>query len=238
MKLAVQLYSVRDLIKNGDDMLDILGKVKEIGFDGVEFAGYFGLSAETLKARLDELGLTAVGTHIGLDSYLPDNIEKTAEFHKTLGCLYVGVGGAAHGTVAECEHTGDVLKKGAEMSGLTTYYHNHTEEFTPLENGKTAMEIIGARTKLEIDTYWSFYAGVDNYNYIKEHKEDIVLVHIKDGIDGTPKALAEGNCDLDAVVKAVKETGMKWIILENDNPVPDGLSDIARSMEYLKKAFG
>ena len=35
MKFAVQLYSVRDHIKNGDDMLEILGKLKEIGFDGV-----------------------------------------------------------------------------------------------------------------------------------------------------------------------------------------------------------
>ena len=50
MKFAVQLYSVRDHIENGNDMLEILGKVKEIGFEGVEFAGYFGLSAEELRA--------------------------------------------------------------------------------------------------------------------------------------------------------------------------------------------
>ena len=49
MKFAVQLYSVRDHIGNGNDLLDVLSKVKEIGFDGVEFAGYQGLSAEDLK---------------------------------------------------------------------------------------------------------------------------------------------------------------------------------------------
>lgn len=234
MRLAVQLYSLRDMIKDGEDLLKILEEVKKLGFEGVEFAGYFGLSAETIKAKLDELGLVAVGTHIRLDSFLPENIEETVEFHKTLGCLYVGVGGAPHETVEECEHTGDALKAGAEVLGVTTYYHNHWEEFTPFENGKDAMEIIGERTKLEIDTYWSFYAGVDNYKYITEHKDDIVLVHIKDGIDGKPKALTEGNNDLDAVIKAVKDTGIEWVILENDDPVPDGLSDIARSMEYLK----
>lgn len=234
MKFAVQLYTLRDMIKNGEEFLKILEEVKKLGFEGVEFAGYFGLDAETIKSKLDELGLVAVGAHIGLDNYLPENIEKTAEFHKTLGCLYVGVGSAPHGTVEECEHTGDVLKKGAEVLGVTTYYHNHTEEFTPLENGKTAMEIIGERTKLEVDTYWSFHAGVDNYKYITEHKDDIILIHIKDGIDGTPTALTEGNNDLDAVIRAVKDTGIEWVILENDNPVPDGLSDIARSMEYLK----
>lgn len=234
MKFAVQLYSLRDLIHNGDDFLKILEEVKKLGFEGVEFAGYFGLSAETIRAKLDELGLVAVGTHIGLDDYLPENIEKTTAFHKTLGCLAIGVGGAAHDTVEACEHTGDVLKKGAELSGFATYYHNHTEEFTPLANGKTAMEIISARTKLEIDTYWSFYAGVDNYRFITEHKDDILFIHIKDGLAGKPKALTEGDNDLDAVIRAVKETGIEWVILENDDPVPDGLSDVARSMHYLQ----
>ena len=85
MKFAVQLYSVRDHINDGKDMLDVLGKVKEIGFDGVEFAGYFGLSAEELKARCDELGLTVVGSHLGLDDFLPENLEKTLNYGKTLG---------------------------------------------------------------------------------------------------------------------------------------------------------
>lgn len=234
MKLAVQLYSLRDMVKSGEDFLHILEEVKKLGFDGVEFAGYHGLQAETIKAKLDELGLVAVGAHIGLDDYLPENIEKTAAFHKTLGCLYCGVGGAAHDTVEDCEYGAEVLAKGSEVMGIPTYYHNHTEEFTPLANGKTAMEIFAEKTKLEIDTYWSFLAGMDNYKYITEHKDDILLVHIKDGIDGKPMALTEGNNDLDAVIRAVKDTGIEWVILENDDPVPDGLSDVARSMRYLK----
>lgn len=234
MKLAVQLYSLRDMVKSGEDFLKILEEVRKLGFDGVEFAGYHGLSAETIKAKLDELGLVAVGCHIGLDDFKDDKIDETAAFHKTLGCLYCGVGGAPHDTVEDCEYGAEVLAKGSEALGVPTYYHNHTEEFTPLANGKTAMEIFAAKTKLEIDTYWSFHAGVDNYKYITEHKDDILLVHIKDGIDGKPMALTEGNNDLDAVIRAVKDTGIEWVILENDDPVPDGLSDVTRSMKYLQ----
>ena len=117
---------------------------------------------------------------------------------------------------------------------MPAYYHNHTEEFTVLENGKTAMEIFADKVKLELDTYWSFHAGVDNYEYITAHKNDIQLIHIKDGIDGKPMALTEGNNDLDAVIRAVKDTGIEWVILENDDPVPDGLSDVTRSMKYLE----
>lgn len=233
MKLAVQLYSLRDMVKNGDDFLKILEEVKKIGFDGVEFAGYHGLSAETIKAKLDELGLVAVGAHIGLDDFKEDKLADTVAFHKTLGCLYVGVGGAPHDTVEDCEYGASLLAKGSEALGVPTYYHNHTEEFAPLANGKTAMQIFAEQTKLEVDTYWSFHAGVDNYKYISENIDDIILIHIKDGIDGKPMALTEGNNDLDAVIRAAKDNNIDWVILENDDPVPDGLSDVARSMKYL-----
>ena len=60
MKLAVQLYSLRHDYETGEEFLKILEKVKEIGFDGVEFAGFAGLEPEIIKAKLDELGLSAL----------------------------------------------------------------------------------------------------------------------------------------------------------------------------------
>lgn len=233
MKYAVQLYSLRDMVKNGEDFLHILEEVKKLGFDGVEFAGYHGLSAETIKAKLDELGLVPVGCHIGVENFEEDKIEETVAFHKTLGVLNVGTGGAPHSTVEECEHAANLLAKGSAALGVPAYYHNHTEEFTPLENGKTAMQVFAEKVKLELDTYWSFCAGMDNYKYITENIDDIILLHIKDGIDGKPTALTEGNNDLDAVIRAAKDNNIEWVILENDDPVPNGLEDVTRSMKYL-----
>ncbi len=241
MKFAVQLYSVRDHIKNGDDMLKILEEVKKIGFDGVEFAGYFGLSAEVLGAKCRELGLEVVGSHMGLENYLPEKVNETLLYGKKIGAKYLGVGGAPHDTYEEAKNTGDVLSaagvKAREM-GMDTYYHNHTEEFADLKDGKTAMDIISeGGCKLEVDTYWSFCAGINNTEYLKKNKDKIVLVHIKDGINRKPKALAEGECDLDAVVAGVKAIGLDWVVLENDNPEPTGLEDIARSYTWLKNNF-
>ena len=86
MKIAVQLYSLRDIIKgSGEELLAILPKIKALGYDGVEFAGYFGVDAATLRAALDSAGLVAVGTHIAIESYSPENFDKTAEFCRTLG---------------------------------------------------------------------------------------------------------------------------------------------------------
>lgn len=241
MKFAVQLYSVRDHIKDGNDMLEILGKVKEIGFDGVEFAGYFGLDAEVLRARCEELGLEVVGSHLGLDDYKPENLDKTLAYGKALGAKYLGVGGAPHSTYEEAKNTGDVLStagvKAREM-GMDTYYHNHTEEFADLKDGKNAMDIISEDgCKLEVDTYWSFCAGIDNSKYLPENKDKIVLIHIKDGVDRKPMALGEGENDLSKVLAGVKAIGLEWVVLENDDPVPTGLEDITRSYAWLEKNF-
>ncbi|NLA77489.1 MAG: sugar phosphate isomerase/epimerase, partial [Clostridiales bacterium] len=62
----------------------------------------------------------------------------------------------------------------------------------------------------------------------------IILLHIKDGVDRHPMALGEGECDLKAVIDGAKAAGIEWLVLENDDPVPDGISDITRSMKYLK----
>jgi sugar phosphate isomerase/epimerase len=240
MKFAVQLYSVRDHINDGNDMLDILGKVKELGFDGVEFAGYFGLSAEQLRARCDELGLTVVGSHLGLDDFREENLEKTLAYGKALGAKYLGVGGAPHSTYEEAKSTGDVLGAAsveARKMGMDTYYHNHTEEFADLKDGKNAMDIISEGCLLELDMYWSFCAGINNYDYLNAHKDKIALVHIKDGVNRKPTALGEGENDLKNIVDGVKSIGLEWVILENDDPVPTGLEDITRSYKWLKENF-
>lgn len=238
MKIAVQVYSVRDHINDTETLLKALEEIKKIGYDGVEFAGYFGTDAETIKAKLDEIGLVAVGGHIGLDDFEEDKLAETIEFQNILGVKAVGVGGAPHSTVEECTKTASVLgnaqKYALDKYGMKIYYHNHTEEFTTLENGKTAMEMFAENCALELDTYWSYRAGIENYAYITENKENICHIHLKDGIDGKPKALGEGDNDLAAVIKAVKDIGMEWIIVENDDPVPTGFEDITRSINYLK----
>jgi sugar phosphate isomerase/epimerase len=221
-------------------MLEVLGKVKELGFDGVEFAGYFGLSADVLRARCEELGLEVVGSHLGLDDFKPEKVDGTLAYGKALGAKYLGVGGAPHSTYEEAKRTGEILgaanEKAKEM-GMNTYYHNHTEEFKDLKDGRNAMDIISDGCLLELDMYWSFCAGINNKEYLAEHKDKIALVHIKDGIDRKPTALGEGDNDLANIVEGVKAVGLEWVILENDDPVPTGLDDITRSYKWLKENF-
>ena len=55
-KIGLQLYSVRDKMEK--DTEATLRAVAEMGYDCVEFAGYFGHTAEELAAWLKKYGLT------------------------------------------------------------------------------------------------------------------------------------------------------------------------------------
>jgi sugar phosphate isomerase/epimerase len=241
MKFAVQLYSLRDHIRSGDDLLDILEKVKALGFEGVEFAGFFGVPAETLRAKLDALGLKCVGAHMGLDDFRAENLAGTIKTALTLGTPFVGIGGAD--TETETSLSGVIAVMGAacaeaQKHGVKVYFHNHSSEFRPplfAEKPGTIFDRLKAACFMQVDTYWSFHAGQDNYKLITENRERIVTLHIKDGVGDLPKALGEGENDLAAVIRAAKDAGIEWLILENDDPVPDGLSDVTRSMKWLQE---
>ena len=48
LPVAIQVYSVRDDAAN--DLRGTLEKIKEMGYDGVEFAGLYGNSPEDIRA--------------------------------------------------------------------------------------------------------------------------------------------------------------------------------------------
>src|SRR5690242_19103224 len=81
--VAVQLYSVRRLCAT--DLPGTVAGVAKLGYQGVEFAGYFNHGAKKLRGMLDSDGLKCCGTHIGIDALLGDALPKTVEFNQTIG---------------------------------------------------------------------------------------------------------------------------------------------------------
>ena len=93
-KVALQLYSLNQWIPAQDAkkplaLAKALKKIREVGFEGVEFAGYYEAKPAELKAMLADAGLVAVGTHVGNDKYGfnvkkntldADVLKKTLEF--------------------------------------------------------------------------------------------------------------------------------------------------------------
>jgi sugar phosphate isomerase/epimerase len=70
VKIAYQLYSARDAAEK--DLGKVLREIAALGYEGVEFAGFHGRSADEVAALLDESGLEAVSSHVPFEDILKD----------------------------------------------------------------------------------------------------------------------------------------------------------------------
>src|SRR5947209_662172 len=91
--IAVQVYSVRAIAQK--DTAGVLEQIRKIGYQGVEFAGYYGHGAQDIRKILDDTGLKPAGTHIGLETLMGDQLPKTMEFNHTIGNKNLMVPGVA-----------------------------------------------------------------------------------------------------------------------------------------------
>lgn len=237
MNYGLQLFSVRDLTEKDLDLA--LKKVAEIGYKTVEFAGFFGHSAEDVKAMMDNYGLTVSGTHSGLGD-LDNDFAGTVKYHQTIGNKNYIIPGAPWQTKEELDDTIAKLNKYQPMlaaEGITLGYHNHDGEFKPNKDGIIAHTEMENRTSVqfEIDTYWAYVAGKDPIEVITRLKDRVPVIHLKDGLaDGHGFALGEGTAPVAAVREKAIELGMH-IVVESETLQPDGISEVTRCFEYLKK---
>lgn len=239
MKFGLQLYSIRDSYKTGEEFITALKTVKELGYEGVEFAGYAGLPAEELKNALGEIGLFPIASHEG-SVRLENNLSEIVEYNHAIGSRMIVCAGAPTKTKEDLVHLEKILKTAqaeADKYGIKILYHNHSHEFEAMELG-FPIDNIKSYCMLEIDTYWVFNSKNDPYSYLKDNAEKIGLVHLKDGgLNSNPCAIGEGQNDIQSILNASSEIGIEWVIVENDDPTPDGLSDVARSMKNIKTKY-
>lgn len=247
MKVAVQLYTIRD--KVSEDYVRALEAVSEIGYRAVEFAGHpFGtVKAEELRRLLERLGLKPVSAHVGFKS-LEEELEKVLGYAAQLGLSYV-VSEPNVKAMKNIEGCLDVAEKmnrigeRARDAGIRFGMHNHASEFEVKFNGKTAYEILVENTDPELvffqpDVYWVRYAGYDPVEIIRRLKGRCFLVHLKDmRADGGIAELGQGIIDFKAIVEAGEASGVDWYIVENDRPSLDSIESIKLALKYLKDNF-
>src|SRR6266581_2500902 len=135
---ALQLYSVRN--ECAKDLVGTIHAVGKMGYKAVEFAGYHGRDAKTLRQLLDDAGLKCCGTHIGLDTLLGEQLPKTVAFNQTLGNTFLIVPSLPekyHKTRQAWLEAADIFNELADKvkpDGMRVGYHNHNIEFKPLDD--------------------------------------------------------------------------------------------------------
>jgi len=226
--IGLQLYSIREDCKK--DLPGTLAAVAKMGYDGVEFAGYYDRPAAELRKRLDDLGLKCCGTHIKLDTMLGDALPATVEFNRALGNRFLIVPSlpeARRGSRAAWLDTAKVFNQVAERlrpHGMRIGYHNHNIEFTPTDGelpwdtffGNTAKDVV-----MQIDTGNCLHGGGDPVGLLKRYPGRAITVHLK-GYDSKAadhwSLTGEGETDWQAVFQVCESTGgTEWYIVEQES---------------------
>ncbi len=87
LQVALELYTVRDETKR--DFAGTLRRVAQIGYAGVEFAGYENLSSQEMLTLLAETGLRPVSTHLGLDALQGQQLDASIRYCQDIGCSFI-----------------------------------------------------------------------------------------------------------------------------------------------------
>lgn len=244
MRIGAQLYTVRNSTQTLNDFSETLKKVADIGYKTVQVSGTCPFEAEWLKSELDKNGLECVVTHTPPARLLGET-EKVAEEHKIFGCKYVGIGWNAFklddGDTPErfIENYLPVAQKFRD-SGLGFMYHNHDQEFQKV-GGRLIIDILAEAFSAEemgfiIDTFWVQAAGADPATWIRKFSGRAPCIHLKDyAYERKFAVVGEGNMNFDAIFQAAEDSGVKYMLVEQDDCYgEDPFECLKRSYQYLK----
>ncbi|MCL2722535.1 MAG: sugar phosphate isomerase/epimerase [Treponema sp.] len=219
-EFSIQLYSVRDVTDK--DFTGTLEKLAQMGYTGVEFAGYGGLDAQKMKSVLLANNLKSVGAHIGLEK-LTGSLDEEIAYHKVLGTQYLICPNSHLKTKEDTLKLAEVLTpvvKKINESGMKFAYHNHAHEFVK-EDGEYLLDILfdnlPKEAIMELDLFWVKYADVDIYSYMEKNKDRLKLIHVKQ-IDNNKKGVDvdQGIIDYKEVITKAKILGVEQFILEQE----------------------
>jgi len=243
---GLQLFSIRHTCQadEGKNLPAVLAEVARMGYNGVEFAGYHGWSAEDLRRMLDDNNLVCCGSHVMMDTLLGDELQKSIEFHRTLGNQFLIVPILAK----EYRESIDAWKRGADTlngiaellrpHGMYTGYHNHSMEFAATD-GELPWEVFFSRTSddvvMQVDVGNAMGGGGDPIAMLKRFPGRARTVHLKE-YGGDPDAVVgEGEVDWkEFLSQAADVGGAQWFIVEHERKAERAMADVDKCLQYLR----
>ncbi len=243
-RIGLQLYTLRRELAR--DFTGTLAAVAAIGYQEVEFAGYFGRKPAEVKAAVEQAGLRAPAAHVPISSlrrdwngaleqarivgheylvvaWIPVEERRTLDGYRRIAGLFNRAGAEARG------------------AGITFAYHNHDFELAPID-GRLPLDVLLQETDpkdvaFEMDLYWITKGGGDPLAYFARHPGRFPLVHVKDS-RGAPRHImadvGSGIINFRRVFAQRARAGFRHFLVEHDEPA-DPFASIRASLDYLKR---
>ncbi len=235
--VSVQLWSLRDLTKT--DFAGTMAKVAEIGFTGVETAGYGNLNVTEAAKAISDAGLKCSGMHVGLNQ-LRNDFDTVVNDAITLGSPHVICPSwpkQQFTTAAACEQIGAELNDlGARLRahGIGFHFHNHDSELAIIDGKPVFDWMLGAAEPRNLgcqaDVYWVHVGGKNPGEFIREQGSRIRLLHLKDETE-----IGGGPVDFQDVFAAIDSVrALEWQVIEVEKYNYAPLESVRLSFEQLK----
>ena len=254
--ISVQLYSLREEAK--EDFVGVLKKVADIGYKGVEPAGFWGLEPTEFKKIVEDLGMEIYSAHSPWAR--PESLEESMEIAnmldlKTMVCGYGDKDFVDMEAIKRTADTTNAMEEILAKNGFTLFQHNHNFEFERID-GKLKYETYAElcpNVKFQIDCFWSTSFGAeDATEMLKLFADRTIFLHIKDGllkqkqeklkvVNGTLdrkvelRALGTGELDIKSLIETMPEQ-VSTVIVELDYCNIDMFEAIEISYKYMTES--
>lgn len=245
VKLAVQLYTLRDA---GLAFDDLLATVARAGYDGVETVGTHGLTGHELRDALARHGLSGSSAHVQLAA-LRDDVDACLATYLEAGIDTLVVPFLApdarpadtDGWTGLGRELGRLARR-CEAAGARLLYHNHDFEFAAVGDGIALTHLLGGSEPLglELDLGWAVRAGADPDALLARYAGRVPRVHVKDlagdgdAAEGGWADVGHGTVEWPPLLRAARRAGAEWWIVEHDAP-RDPVASVRRSATYLRE---
>ena len=256
--IAVQLYSVRDLIgspeKYAANHEAVLAELASYGYTAVEAANYsdgkfYGVSPEQFRSDVEAAGMKVLSSHCGKE-LSPEEL-ASGDFtesmkwwdlciaaHKAAGMQYIvtpwmRVPSSLKDLQTYCDYYNAIGKKCAE-NGMGYGYHNHDHEFVKVE-GETMYDYMISHTDAEyvffqMDVYWAVIGNASPVDYFTAYPGRFKVLHIKDN-----KEIGQsGMVGFDAIFNSFAVSGTEDYSVEVERYSTDEvMGSMKASADYL-----
>jgi sugar phosphate isomerase/epimerase len=235
--VGLQLYSLRKPF--AEDPIGTLERIRQIGYDAVEFAASLDTDFGPLAARMAEIELDCPSVHVGLAD-INGRPERVLEVARTLGCRFIVLpfvdpNGADWRAVVKQAQTFATQAKG---EGFGFCYHHHHFEFDT-SSGERPFDILTGESDpsllfFELDVYWLKTGGEDPVAMIETLAGRVKLLHLKDAApDGKMTDVGSGLLDFPAIIAAGRAAGVEHFFVEHDVPPKPYWPSVEASVGYL-----
>lgn len=242
--VALQLYSIRHACEA--DFHDALRRTADLGYDGVEFAGFFNHTGSGLRKTLDATGLKAEGAHISLPLLAHDRLSDTIAEHQELGTnwlILAWLPEEMRNTPEACAETGKKLTAidhSLHEHGMRLGFHCHHADMQPLSDGKSAWFHIADHTPagfiMQYDTANGMSGGADPIQPIIDLPGRGASVHLKEWSGSHGSIIGQGQVPWRRVLNACETYGgTEWYVVEYEvDGDPDPIASCGKCLDYLR----